>query len=386
MKNKRFLIFICCLIVMFSFSLLLTGCQDDEIQLNAPCFLEYQVDPDLNLKLIITDRNTKASKYVFYISDGDIDADLSDYIEYVTDKPYLNVSELFVEARDYHFYCRYLGSGKYADSEISEVKHIQNKYSLEIPHLYMNGTNLSWTFINNAVSYSVYANGRLIEFEEDAGYTTLSTQYNFEDDLQSFTQYEFYVKANGTGNYVTSGSSNRVVYSDHLILRTPSSLTFSEGVLHWNNVANASSYEILVDNLNLCTSNTNSYDFSSILTEAKQYTFKVKAIGSGNFTSGEYSAVFTYDNYIQLESPSGMTYFRNGEYLEISWNAVVNASSYSVFINGELFSSFVDTNGIAVRVLESYGNVVTVSVIANGAGYHTSSLPSDDFNIYLIDF
>lgn len=349
---------------------------DNKITLATPSFLNIQVQD--GTKYLITDKNDFASKYAFYIYEGDEDPDnLYDYIKYETENFYLDVTEIFVNAKNYHFYCKYVGNDKYNDSFCTEVKTHANKYQLSTPQITINGTQLSWLFIENASSYGVYANGRLIT--TDNNNYTVENNVNYYDifnyvEYSTTIDYEFYVVAFGDENYNDSKYSNVVTYKNiqQLPKVNETSLNWNQKILSWNKVNNAYGYEIIINNSLSYQSETTSYDFSNIVTDTGKITFKIKALGTGNYSDSEYTSLIEKTFEKQLASPINIAHVVDSENIYISWDSVEDCNSYSVYINNVLVEEAVTNLGIVLQKA-NYSGKLSVQIQANGHGYYLSS-------------
>ena len=84
--------------------------------------------------------------------------------------------------KTYYFYAQYLGDNKYEDSNISSIEQVSIYHKYDSPFLSLNGTTLSWSGVQNADSYSVYAN---YEGKKEVVFNTSGTSY----DITTFINF-----------------------------------------------------------------------------------------------------------------------------------------------------------------------------------------------------
>lgn len=344
MKNKV-RIFLCLLVIALCVPFL-HACGNEPAKLNAPIFVNIQVDEAH--RYIIADNNKKATEFEFYLYDGVDWENRENYLMYSSDKFYLDVTSRMNKPKTYYFFARYIGTGKFLDSDYSEIYSYNSLEQLEDPVLYLSNTNLTWTTVNNVLKYEIYANDTL--FAE-----TTNTEYDFGSEVSELAlrPYNFSVMAVGGGNFVNSQKSNEIEFKDHLILKQPTELSITNNSLHWTGDQNASSYEIISNAFEVSQTTTNTYlDLANSIQEVGTYYFTVQALSDTFFTSSDLSSTYEYAVKKQLAVPSNFQYNFNGNNIIISWDNVPNCSSYSVLVNDELINDFVIVNQITIDYVE----------------------------------
>lgn len=104
-------------------------------------------------------------------------------------------------------------------------------------------------------------------------------------------------------------------------LNTPSNLHVEENILYWDEVDNARSYYVVINNTTYITSNT-FYDLKEL--DMGIYYIKIKARGVG-YSDSKYSEIYTYLVYEKPEL--------NIDGYMLTWTKINNASKYHLYIN-----------------------------------------------------
>jgi hypothetical protein len=128
------------------------------------------------------------------------------------------------------------------------------------------------------------------------------------------------VKAIEGTSYINADDSAKASLT---ILGLATDVNVSNGVISWNEVANASGYEIEIDGA-VYSASANSYLITT--TESGLHSFRVRAVGSGTYLSSPYTLLKTYT---KLSVPSNIKVSSG----KLVWDAVSNAASYVVSIN-----------------------------------------------------
>ena len=153
----------------------------------------------------------------------------------------------------------------------------------------------------------------------------------------------------------------------------PTGLALNDRTLSWNEVRNATSYRVLINEEDAIDTDDN------ILVVPNQYfgptTFKVAAYAGTNLS--DYSAVLSSDVYLTLEAPANVR--QDGEY--VRWDEVEYAAGYVVKV-GTIENAATDTQ---YEIVSS--TPVQVSILATGSedGFVISSdfSPSIWFKVVL---
>lgn len=371
MKNLKKILIL--LIIIFATPLFFACSNNSQkVELSTLSFVNVVKDDDRTV--LVTDNNVFASSYIFGISENSnaMELSLNSFLTYNSTVPYLDVTNVFTMPKTYYFYAIAVGEGIYESSTATQIYSYDNKYVLGTPSVKIVGTNLSWTEINNATDYSIYCNNNFIA-------KALNTFYDFSVLITQAIPYEFKIIANGTGYFTSSNFSPSIYYTSHLKLTTPTSLVIdSNQNLTWQSVTNAVNYTVLINGTQILTS-TNFVNLSNYLNQVGEYFIQVKANAYSNYLESDYSLVKTYTKNGQLENPQNIYYIINGNNIEIYWDSVENASSYTIKIDGQIFSSNIYENCVAISF--SSLNVSSISQLrqkniqikANGIGLYLES-------------
>jgi hypothetical protein len=358
-------------------TIVFAGCVGDSspVQLSTP---EATVITNNNRLLLMTTDYPNASSYNYGIYSGPNSNNLDLYIEQNSSNNYFDVTSFVTQSNVYYFYIQALGNNdKYLDSNISSIVSYDNSDNLPSPILELTDTTLSWTTVLNNEGYRVFKNSSLIT-------TTQNTTYSIASQINAPTPFEFEVQAigsTGTQTYLDSLKSNIVTYTDHLVLDAPQNIQVNENTeyyLTWDEVTNASGYTVVVDFENDYTTSTNELLLTDILTTAKQYNFTVKANASADLIDSEFSNVYSYDNYIQLQTPVITPASRNGSDVVVGWEQISNAQSYTLIVNG---NPLLDSND---NVAVIYDNQVLIpGELEKQEGGFDLQVYANDYSYYL---
>lgn len=240
------------------------------------------------------------------------------------------------------------------NSEFSMVVNIVNDAKLRTPSAKIavnsNGSfTLSWNAVDGADKYELYyKSGNSSSYQplktvSATSYTTIVASYG--------RNYSYKLKAlNSENNTATSDYSNIVSAVQKNKLSTPS-LKVVENAngsfkLSWSTVANADKYEIYYKTVNdsayklLKTTTAKSYT-TVVASYGKKYTYKVKAINSGNssINSAFSSAVSATNNTILRAPALKVTVNSNGSF-KLYWDAVDGADQYELYYKTEESSEY----------------------------------------------
>lgn len=378
-KAKLWLIISICLLVVIAgvTTTLFLVLKKDEPQKTTLETPTIELQRDGNKKLLISRYNPNATDYVFYIYSGEHPDRTYDYAPFTasesqTERFYLDVTDIFVDAKDYYFYCKLIGDKENFDnSPISEIKSFANKKNILTPRLSLTDKTLSWTKIANSDGYEIEINGvtqREIITTESVDISQFLTQTN--DKTLTFR-----VKALGKEFYFDSEYSNTVSFTKTYTLAKVQNVAFNSNnnVLSWGRVINAQNYEIVFNESVVLTTKSTSYDFSSYITDVGVYKFKVRAVGNDDYKTGEYSTQYIYTKTKKLAqvSESSLTWTIEDERVRISWDKPQGAETYYVVINGQVFNESLTMESIYIKKPE--GSSLIISIYVNGYGYYEKS-------------
>lgn len=224
--------------------------------------------------------------------------------------------------------------------------------------------NLTWTASSNATGYDLHRNGALYASN------ITGTQY-INTAITVGTTYTYYVKAkNVTG---TTDNSNGTLSATAINCAAPGSFTLSatpecSGTtsrinLTWTASANATGYDIY-RNGNLYASNVTGTQFlNTFITPGTSYTYSVLAkntIGTLSNSNGTLSATAITCVPGSFTLTATPTCSGSSSAINLTWTASVNATSYDIYRNGNLYASdvtgtsFLNTYLINVGTSYSY--------------------------------
>ena len=332
---------------------------------------------DGNKKLLIAKYNPNATDYIFYIYAGENPDRLYDYAPFTAsenqvDRYYLDVTNIFVDAKDYYYYCKLVGDGeKYEDSKLSQVHKFENKKSISTPRLSLTDKTLSWTKIDNSAGYILKVNG-VEQKDVIVGESIDISSYLMQTTDKTLT---FSVKAVGKEFYFDSEYSNTVSFTKTYTLAKVQNLAFNSlnNTLSWNRVANATSYEIIFNESEVLTTKSTNFDFSSYITDVGIYKFKVRAIGNDDYKTGDYSDQYTFTKTKKLASvrEDSINWTIEDERVRISWTKPEGAENYYVVINGVVFNDSLTMETIYIK--KPSESRILIEIYVNGYGYYEKS-------------
>ncbi|MBQ8719573.1 MAG: leucine-rich repeat protein [Clostridia bacterium] len=224
----------------------------------------------------------------------------------------------------------------------------------------------SWDAVANAASYLVTLTcGEHTHTVVDNGTSTTFCVKNCTGDIKISV---FPATVGYNSPEATEATFNKTV------LATPDNLKIDGMTLSWNEVANATSYEIKVGNVTL-TSDTNSLGLNNAaLTWATgiEYSISVKAIGTSSSSMYSDTLVAGY-----LTMFDNLTFAGN----TLTWTPVIGVTNFEVSVNGTT-KRVSGTNSAKVTLNRAGKN--TVSVRYTGAG--TSDWVSIEVYAYTVTY
>ncbi len=201
-------------------------------------------------------------------------------------------------------------------------------------------------------------------------------QYDISRLLNLGESYSIKVKACAK-NKKDSDYTSAISYVHRMHVETPETM-ITGTTLTWNNVYNASSYLVKVvtpstvveaddpdtiANANVFSSQytSNKFDFSSMLTEAGEYKFYVKAISrDNNYIESSFSPKVVYSNYLTLQTPSGLALHKDADNWILSCVVDANANSLKISLNDQ--TTLVDLLDSSVEKDEVCENLIYVNL------------------------
>lgn len=228
---------------------------------------------------------------------------------------------------------------------------------------------LSWTDDNENATYDVVINRVLVAND------LTEKQVDLSEFIVNVGIYEIKVMANGSGYRLPSMFSNSVVYTERRALTAPQNLLFynvdGKITASWSEVDNAENYlvEIKKDGAVLSSFpvTDTSADISEYVTEVAEYEISVVADSSDDsFYTGSEKITATYKNLGSLDAP-----VLTVEGTVVSWEAVENASVYSVAVDE------VPAGG------EITGTSFDFSELVKEVGAHKISVQAEENGLYV---
>lgn len=397
------------LIILISAPLILFGCKKEPNVLIKPYTIGlvlndvYDTTTEEYVKtevLLVTDENSKATKYRFFVTDNSDYENINNYVSIYSDHNYLDISNYFNEEKTYYYFVQYIGNKNYINSEYSDIKSYSPEFQTKVdtPYLQMVDTTLNWFRIQNAQKYEIYEkkvdkNGnvfqdytKISEVGGDAFLSHLNSHLNYED--VPYYKHYYKIKAIASGRYLTSEFSNEVSYKKDITLSVPTNVrVIKEGnaetgdkyYLTWNEVKYANEYSVIINgnSANKIKTNTNRLDITDVLTTYTSYNFSVNASGSEavSFTPSQFTAPLNYDYTYTLNAPTNLNIDRNGNNIDISWESVADAHGYTLIIEYNNKKVIEETNVEQTSALIAIKDIVSnltsnaqikVKVKANG--------------------
>jgi len=215
-----------------------------------------------------------------------------------------------------------------------------------------------------------------------------------------YYKYQYTVKALASGYYKSSDLSTNVTFIKEITLSTPQNLEVTKEenkyYLNWDAVDYATGYEVIInDNAGAPINTTeNKLEITQYLTNYTSFSFKVKASSSEaiNYNESNFSNTLIYDYTTNLNKPENLQIVREGEYININWDNVNLAETYTLVIvynNEEVYkASSLDVTNAMVEISAYFGQLtsdknITVKVQANAISHYIleSEFTELDFTI-----
>lgn len=396
------------LIFLFSGMLMFFACGNDPQTLTTPIsvgliyndiYNEETLEYERTEMLLVTDKNKFAKGYRFFITNNESYLDLNNYVALNSAYNYVDITSYFNKNDSYHFFVQYIGNKKYKDSEYSHTEvYTPQAEKVKKPYLQLIDEQLSWGRIEHASGYEVYeqvldkddnelvAPTKILSFDSETRTTDLTSR--FQDVNAPYNKYIYTVKALSSGDYLSSDMSLPVEYVKKVNLETPKNLSISKQdskyYLNWDAVDYSTNYQVVVHNgnvNNVINVSENKADISEYLTHYSTFSFNVKANLSEvrDYTESEFSQTLEYDYTTKLLAPENLQATREGEYINISWDAVNLAETYSLVIlfNGnEVYSAqSLELTNASIEISTYFGELttdkdITIKVKANNTSFY----------------
>lgn len=207
-------------------------------------------------------------------------------------------------------------------------------------------------------------------------------QYDISRLLNLGESYSIKVKA-CANNKKDSAYTAPVSYVHQVRIDTPETKIIGN-TLTWDNVYNASSYMVKVvtpstivpaddpetiANANVFSSvySLNKFNFASMLTEAGEYKFYVKAMSrEANYLESGFSAKVVYENYVNLVAPTNLRLHK----IDNEWllTCVVDNYANALKVQFNNFEEIVDINETSIELDEKVPNLIKINLNTLFAG------------------
>lgn len=224
-------------------------------------------------------------------------------------------------------------------------------------NLHQDGSLAKWDEVE-------YANGYVVK----VGTVEHIVQTN-EYQVSSSTPIQVSVLANGSedGYVLPSPFSSSIWFK--VALAAPSNISYSDGVLSWNLVDNASSYQVVINDGSPLSATSNEYEIGYDYVGSNH--IKVKAIsGSEQYFDSAYGEATIEINPLTLAAPQNLQIEGN----VLSFDAVFKATAYGIYHDGSFIEEVVATiYTIPSEVLSQSGSYLQVQARST---IHNSSLLS----------
>ncbi|MDR1138933.1 MAG: hypothetical protein LBK70_03550 [Clostridiales bacterium] len=182
------------------------------------------------------------------------------------------------------------------------------------------------------------------------------------------------VRANNGGVYLDSDWSAPFEYTSTSQLPAPTNLVLSNGILTWDAVEHSTKYEIQLNDL---VYETEGNTQSLLDLQPGNYDIKVRAVGDSIYLTSDWSTIVQHTVTSKLSTPINLNVADN----TLSWDAVDNAVSYEIEINGDTDNVQVSTtNTLALTNLTTPG-IYSFRVRAIGDGHVVLKILSLDRSI-----
>ena len=231
------------------------------------------------------------------------------------------------------------------------------------------GDNISWDSKGIGKTYAI----NVIYADDSESTPIYSKSVATTSESYSFSTEE-------AGNYiveVTTGNYTGRAYFVNKGLDNVSKISADGFTLSWNKVANATNYDLVIDNGNPNQSatvnlgNVNTYDFTNLTMPKTGINFKVVAKASGYASSS--SKVFNLSR--SLDSIQTVNYDSTTQ--SLSWAAVDGATSYKVEVTDSNSNTQTYSASETSFVIDAYYGAITYSVTPMKDGWYSEAKSGD---------
>ena len=227
----------------------------------------------------------------------------------------------------------------------------------------VNGSNvnLTWDEVNDATSYNIYRDSSLIASPTTGAFT---------DTALADGTYLYEVSAVDDAGESTSKASVSTTVNN-LAPSAPTNLSASANGsninLTWDTVADATSYNVYRDSSLIASPTTSAFTDTALADGT--YLYEVSAVDDAGESTSKASVTATVNN-IPPAAPTNLSASVNTNNVNLSWDAVADATSYNVYRDSSLIAS-PTTNAFTDTALADGTYLYEVSAV-DDAGESTS--------------
>lgn len=217
---------------------------------------------------------------------------------------------------------------------------------IDTPYLEISGKSLFWTSIKHASSYNLYFG------TDSSNLSVLDNITTCSYDLTNFDNYGycyFGVQAlKESATYNDSKMSNLVSAYN---LRKATNIKYDNGIISWDAVEGATSYTVSINGTKYQGITESNYEY---VLDKGTYDIVIEAYSTIENSLYSTSEPYRFELLNSVESIS----YKN-EYL--SWNSVINATSYDVYLND---SFYINTYDPKIPVTSFKSGVYKIGIVA----------------------
>jgi len=321
-------------------------------QLSAPTINGVGIAPNLNTRILSWVSNTDAISYTVSIASVGTETGIT------TSSFDLAVFNLL--AGTFTITVTAHGDGIFfLDSEAQSFTHTITKLATPSNLQVGTGRILSWDAVTDATGYIVYVNGLPQPLVTGTSFNL--TSLNLIPGTHS-------LEVVALGDIATTERSESGTLSYIITqLNIPANIQITTGrILSWDVVFDAIGYTVTINGAPISVS-TNSLNIASLTTIANTFNITVVAHGNDVFFTDSEASTFTYtisNLSMPLIDGIGVGTF-SGERV-ISWQPVLNASSYTVNIVGVAILDNITETHLNLADFNLVAGIFTITVTANG--------------------
>ena len=233
-----------------------------------------------------------------------------------------------------------------------------DRLTLDAPVISIDQGVVSWDAVDNADSYAVL-------IDQSDAISVNETSYDLKQENLAAGTYSITVVAYTADLEEGSLPSNAVTYTVEEVsssLDAPDNLAISSSdILSWDQVDGATSYVVMVDS-DEHQASTNSFDLGALSLSDGSYQVSVIAKSSDDQSQASTALTYVVDTQTVVDQPQNLAITED----ILTWDQVVNATSYEVIIDGQTYTTTNETLDLDALSLAVGSYQVTVKAI-NGS-------------------